>query len=147
VGIGNPIMGDDNVGLEVAKMIKTRISPKLDIEVKELSVSGFRLVEEMLGFERTIIIDSHIDRRAEPGRIRELTPDHFKDTLHATSPHGISFATALDFYKNIEPERVPKSIRIFTIDITPDPPFSDKMSSNVQEAALKLTELIIHEIS
>lgn len=147
LGIGNLIMGDDRVGIEIARMIKARISPKRGVEVREISVSGFRLVEEMLGFDRVIIVDSHTGDGTEPGRIRESTPERFKDTIHPTSPHGMNFATALDLYLNIEPDRIPKSIRIFTIDIESNPPFSETMSPLVQKAALQLTEMIIREIS
>lgn len=140
-------MGDDRVGIEVARMVRRGISLNSGVEIKELSVSGFRLVEEILGFDRAIIIDSHTEERVEPGRIREFIPAHFEDTIHVTSPHGMNFATALDFYKDIEPERIPQSIRIFTIDIEMNPSFSEGMSSKVQAAASKLAETIIREIT
>ena len=67
--MGNPIMGDDRVGIHVARKIQARIPHTTNIEVKELSVSGIRLVEEILGFDRVIIVDSHTGSETEPGRI------------------------------------------------------------------------------
>jgi hydrogenase maturation protease len=140
-------LGDDCVGIQVARIIGAAISPRGNVEIRELNVSGLRLVEEMLGFDRAIIIDSYAGDQTEPGRIREFTPEDFRDTVHPTSPHGINFATALDFFKNLEPDRVPGSIQIFTIDIESNPPFSESMSPAVRKAASKLAESIIREIA
>ena len=62
-------MGDDRVGIHVAQEIQARVSHTANVEVKELSVSGIRLVEEILGFDRVIIVDSHTGSETEPGRI------------------------------------------------------------------------------
>ena len=58
VGLGNPIMGDDAVGIHVVRMLKDRNRGRADLEFKELSLGGLGLVEEILGYERVFIIDS-----------------------------------------------------------------------------------------
>ena len=146
LGIGNPIMGDDGVGIHVARMVKDRLGSQAGLEVKELGVGGLKLVEETLDHDEVCIVDSYATQDAEPGRIRESSPEQFEDTLHASSPHGTNFATALELYRGLEPQRIPKKIRIFTIDIKADYAFRDSMSAPVQEAALKLAELLAMEI-
>lgn len=54
LGIGNTIMGDDGVGIYVARMVKDRVRPRTGLEFKELSVGGLRVVEEILGYEEVI---------------------------------------------------------------------------------------------
>ena len=58
VGLGNPIMGDDAVGIHVIRRLKEKNTAKLGMEYKELSLGGLRLVEEILGYEKVFIIDS-----------------------------------------------------------------------------------------
>jgi hydrogenase maturation protease len=140
-------MGDDRVGIHVAKTIQARIPQTLNIQFKELSVSGVRLVEEILGFDHVIIVDSHTGSETEPGRIRKFTVDDFMDTIHPGAPHGINFVTALEFYKNLEPENIPKSIEIYTIDIESELNFGEKLSPTVEKAADELVNLIVGELT
>jgi Ni,Fe-hydrogenase maturation factor len=69
------------------------------------------------------------------------------DTIHPGAPHGINFATALEFYKNLEPERIPKSIEIYTIDIESELNFGEKLSPTVEKAADELVNLIVGELT
>ena len=110
-----------------------------------MSVSD--VVEEILGFDHMIIVDSHTGSETEPGRIRKFTADDFMDTIHPGAPHGINFVTALEFYKNLEPENIPKSIEIYTIDIESELNFGEKLSPTVEKAADELVNLIIGELS
>jgi hydrogenase maturation protease len=146
LGIGNTIMGDDGVGIYVARMVKDRVQSRADLQVRELGASGFKLVEEMLGYDEVVIVDSYAAGDNDTGQIREFGPEDFEDTLHASSPHGANFATALELYRNFQPDRIPKNIRIFTVGICPTDSFGETLSDRVQEAALKLTEIIVTRI-
>jgi hydrogenase maturation protease len=146
LGIGNTIMGDDGVGIYIARMVRERTQSRTDLQVKELGVSGFKLVEEILGYDEVTIVDSHASKDTEAGQIREFSPQDFEDTLHASSPHGANFTTALGLYRNLQPDRIPRKIRIFTIDIHLTDTFGESLSERVREAALKLTEMIVREI-
>jgi hydrogenase maturation protease len=146
LGIGNTIMGDDGVGIHVARMVKDRARSSTDLQFKELSVSGFNLVEEILGYDEVIIVDSYASTEADAGQIREFSPADFEDIMHASSPHGANFGTALGVYRKLQPENIPKRIRIFTIDIHRTDAFGESLSSRVKDAAATLAEMIVREI-
>jgi hydrogenase maturation protease len=146
LGIGNTIMGDDGVGIYVARMVKDRTRPSADLQFKELGVSGFNLVEEILGYDEVIIVDSYASTEADAGQIREFSPADFEDTVHASSPHGANFGTALGVYRKLQPDKIPKRIHIFTIDIHPTDAFGESLSNHVQDAAVKLAEMIVQEM-
>lgn len=138
-------MGDDGVGIVVVRMLKQKIPARSNVEFKELSVGGIRLIEEMLGYDIVFIIDS-VDAKVTSGQIREFSPEQFKDSQYESSPHTTNFATALNLYKKLQPARLPSSIRIFTIDIDSNFTFSDTLSPAVQTAAEKLVEQIAREV-
>jgi len=140
-------MSDDGIGIHVARMVQAKLPHNPDIEFKELSVSGLKLVEEILGFDQVIIIDSHTGTETEVGRIRKFTPVDFTDTIHPGTPHGINFATALQFYKDLEPKRFPKSIEIYTIDIDSELSFGEQLSPAVGKAGEELVSLLIRELT
>jgi hydrogenase maturation protease len=100
-------MSDDRIGHFVTQIVLDRLGGRQDVIGKELSVSGPKLVEEMLGFDQVIIIDSYTDDKRIRGRIRKFAPPDFADTIHPVVPHGINFTTALEFYRKLDPERTP----------------------------------------
>ena len=146
IGLGNPIMGDDAVGIHVVRMLRKKFSSRSDLEFKELSVGGLRLVEEILGYKSVFIADSIESDSSKIGQIREFSPDQFKSTEQASSPHVTNFAAALELYRRLEPSEVPETIRIFTIDINSEFTFREGLSSPIQEAASKLAEIIFREV-
>ncbi|HUK51056.1 MAG TPA: hydrogenase maturation protease [Terriglobales bacterium] len=145
IGLGNPILGDDSVGIFVVRILKQRILDRIGFDFKELSVGGIRLVEEMLGYDTVFVVDS-IASEGTSGQIREFSPEDFKESQYESSPHTTNFATALELYKKLEPDRVPKLIRIFTIDVKPDLTFRDALSSSVRTAAEELAQQLVREI-
>lgn len=147
LGLGNPIMTDDRIGIHVARMVQAKLPQRPDIKFKELSVSGIKLVEEILGFDRVVIVDSHMGRQTEVGRIRKFAPVDFMDTIHPGTPHGINFATALEFYKNLDPESIPKSIEIYTIDIDSNLSFGEQLSPTVEKAGEELVKLLVRQLT
>jgi hydrogenase maturation protease len=142
IGLGNPIMGDDAVGIQVVRMLKRKL-----LQFKELSVGGLRLVEEMLGYDEVIIVDSMDADASQIGMIREFTPDQFKGTeVQALSPHITNFAAAFEFYKKLEPSEMPGKVRIFTIGIRSDLTFREGLSPPIRDATSKLVDVICREI-
>jgi hydrogenase maturation protease len=146
IGLGNPIMGDDGVGIHVVRTLKRRLSSRSDLEFKELSVGGLRLVEEMLGYKKVLMVDSVESKTSRIGQIREFSPEQFKSTEQASSPHVTNFATAFEFYKKLRPGLIPEVLRIFTIDIDSEFAFREGLSPPIQEAASKLVEMIFREV-
>jgi len=134
------------VGIHVLRMLK-KILARDDLEFKELSVGGLKLVEEILGYEKVFIIDSVDMDDRQIGRIREFSPEQFKATEQSSlSPHVTNFATALELYKRLEPSEIPGTIRIFTIDIDPAFTFRESLTPTIQEAAANLVEMIVQRI-
>ncbi len=139
-------MGDDGVGIHVLRMLKERLASRSDLEFKELSVGGLRLVEEMLGHHSVFLIDSMEAPPSEIGSVKELSVEDFKVAERPPSPHVTDFATALDLYKRVRPADVPRSIRIFTVGIAPTWTFTEGLSQRVQDGALELTDRIAAEL-
>ena len=139
-------MSDDGIGIQVAKMVRAQLGQRSDIVFKELGVSGIRLVEEILGFDHVILIDSHTGKEREVGRIRKFTPADFVDTIHPGAPHGTNFASAIEFYRTLNPEKIPKSIEIYTVDIDPEINFGEQLSPAVQKAGEELANLLVRQL-
>jgi hydrogenase maturation protease len=93
IGLGNPLLRDDSVGLRVAAELTTRLANRPEVEVGEDYRGGLRLMERMIGFGRAIVIDA-ICSGAAPGTIHRLSPDAVP-TQHSASTHDLNLPTAL----------------------------------------------------
>jgi len=93
IGLGNPLLRDDSVGLRVVQQLRPLLNSYSDIEILEDYWGGLRLMERMVGFDRAIIIDA-ICTGAEPGTIHLLSPDDIP-TQHSASAHDVNLPTAL----------------------------------------------------
>jgi hydrogenase maturation protease len=95
LGLGNPLITDDSVGLRVVEQLKPLLADRRDLEVSEDHWGGLRLMERMIGFDRAIVIDA-IQTGSPPGALHQLTPDGIA-TQRSASAHDVNLATALSF--------------------------------------------------
>ncbi len=93
LGLGNPLVTDDSVGLRVATKLHPLLADRPEVEVSEDYWGGLRLMERMVGFDRAIVIDS-ICTGAPPGTIHHLTPGSIP-TQRSASSHDVNLPTAL----------------------------------------------------
>ncbi|MBN2474646.1 MAG: hydrogenase maturation protease [Pirellulales bacterium] len=95
LGLGNPIVTDDSVGLRVAAELKPLLTGRPEIEIGEDYWGGLRLMERLVGYDRAIVVDA-ICTGAKPGTIHRLTPDAVP-TQRSASAHDVNLPTALEF--------------------------------------------------
>jgi hydrogenase maturation protease len=95
IGLGNPLVSDDSVGLRIAQHLKTRLAQRPDVDVTEDYWGGLRLMERMIGYERAIVVDA-ICSGAAPGTIHHLATGML-DTQRSASAHDVNLPTALAF--------------------------------------------------
>ena len=93
LGLGNPLVSDDSVGLRVAAELKSRLADRPEIDVGEDYWGGLRLMERLVGYERAVVIDA-IRTGAPPGTIHFLRPDALP-TQRSASAHDVNLPTAL----------------------------------------------------
>ena len=93
IGLGNPLVTDDSVGLRVAAELRSRLAGRPDVEVTEDYWGGLRLMEQMVGYDRAIVIDA-ICSGAPPGTIHHLSTGDIP-TQRSASSHDMTLPTAL----------------------------------------------------
>ncbi len=100
VGLGNPLLTDDGVGIEAARLLAARLAGA-GVTVAESSWGGMRFLDLLAGFEKAIIIDAIQWRHGLPGTVYRLPPDEAVPTVRAVSFHDISLGTALALGKQL----------------------------------------------
>ncbi|OYT27403.1 MAG: hypothetical protein B6U97_01745 [Candidatus Altiarchaeales archaeon ex4484_96] len=141
LGVGNPILGDDGVGIHVIRELRKKIK---DVDFDEVSVSGLELVELFRGYDKVIIVDAIKTKQGIPGEIRELTLDNIP-TLHGITPHDVDFKTAFEYGKRFI-DKMPDEVRIIGIEVDKINEFDEKLSAKVSESIPKAAKLIKEDL-
>ena len=145
LGVGNPILSDDGVGIHVARALKEK---KLTgVVVEELAASGLELLDMVVGHDEVIIVDAIQTKDGKPGDFYQLEEKDFEKSIHGSSPHGINIATALALGRKIVPEKMPKKVLFVAIEADDIVNVSEKLTENVQKAVPRVLELITREIA
>jgi hydrogenase maturation protease len=95
IGLGNPLRGDDGVGVQVAELLAGQALPD-GVEVVDGGTGGLDLVNLMEGWPRVILIDAaHVD--GSPGEFVRFTPDETRllDETEHVSIHEAGLGDAL----------------------------------------------------
>lgn len=144
LGLGNPILSDDGVGLRVAKELRARLDQP-DVTVEETSMAGLALLDMLVGYDRAIIVDAIQTQGGKPGQIYRLDLKALNNTRHITSPHDVSFADALELGSKLSLP-LPKQIDIFAIEAADVSTFSEECTPELERAVPVCVETIIQEL-
>jgi len=144
LGLGNPILSDDGVGLRIAAELKSRLSQQ-EATIMETNMAGLGLLDLLAGYDKAIIIDAIQTVDGKAGQIYRLGPEVFNTTRHAISPHDVDFATALEL-GNMLGLTLPKQIVIFAIEVVDVDTFSEECTPEVRQAIPVCVEMVIREI-
>ncbi len=117
IGLGNPLVTDDSVGLRVAAELRCRLAGHPDVEVVEDYWGGLRLMEQMVGYDRAIVIDA-ICSGAPPGTIHHLAIGDMP-TQRSASSHDMSLPIALTLGRQAG-LRLPQDEAILLVGIEAD---------------------------
>lgn len=140
LGLGNPILKDDAVGLKVVRELGGRMMDE-EVHVEEASFANIEILEVVGSYDRLIIIDSIRTGRGKPGELYSLTLEDFQSTLHLSCPHDINLPTALELGKRLG-IHVPEEIRIYAIEVEDNQTFSETCSPSVERAISRIVEEI-----
>ncbi len=152
IGLGNPILTDDGVGVKVAYAVKDALASdrRNELTVTEASVGGLRLMEMMVGYDRVILIDALIQGSGnKPGTIHQMTVDDLRTispTQHSTSAHDTNLVTALEMGRQMG-LYLPEEIIIYAIEVENVLDFGEQPTPAVAEAIPKVTATVLAELN
>ena len=148
LGLGNPILTDDGVGVWVAEAVRRALPPESLVEVSEVSIGGLTLMESMLGYSQVILIDAFLASDEGPGVFHRLTLDDFRSispSQHIASTHDTSLVTAFDMGRRMGLP-LPEEVIIYAIRVENILDFSDKPTPAVAEAIPRVTAAVLQEL-
>jgi hydrogenase maturation protease len=148
LGMGNPILTDDAVGIRVARGVGERLGPMPGLTViEECCTGGLELLDVIAGFDRLIVLDSIRTEGGRPGDWYAFDGTALRETMHLDNVHDANFATAMELGRNMG-VHVPRDadIHVLAVEISDNLTFSERLSPALQVALPDLIDELHEEI-
>lgn len=147
IGLGNPILSDDGVGIYAARLVRDALPPEAEVDVIELAVGGLHLMEAMIGYEHVIIIDALWSPDDDVGEVVEFAAGDLPETMNTASAHDVDLPTALAVGRRLgaalpDDDRIQivavRARRVLEFDERPTPP----VAAAIPRAAARVLALL-----
>ena len=143
LGVGNPILTDDGVGIKIAQRLKEE---KPDLEVIETSEAGMAILDliAIVNCDKLIIIDSIKTEQGELGELYRFELEDLKPAKDFSSSHGVDIATALELGQKLG-YSLPNYISLYAVEIQDNTTFGEECTEKVKEKIPFITQQIIEK--
>lgn len=150
LGLGNPILSDDGVGIHVVRLIAEHITQHAThppVDVAEASVGGLRLLEVIAGYERLIIVDAIQTPGGRPGDVYRLRPDDLRASLHSGSTHDLTLRGALTLGRQLGMSLpADEAITILAVEVEDVLTFGETCTPQVHAAIPRIVKTVLDEV-
>lgn len=144
LGLGNPILSDDSVGIMVAREVEKRIEAP-EVTVIQSGGGGLNLLDSISGFQQVIIIDAIQTAEGKAGQIRLLEPEDFSLARHLSSPHQVDLISALELARRLELP-MPSGISIVAVEAQDVVTFGEELTTEVERAIPEAVDTVLREL-
>ena len=141
LGLGNVIMGDEGVGVHVARALEKHTLPP-NVECLDGGTGGFILLEPLQNADNIVLIDATADDNP-PGTVTRTTPRFSSDYPPTLTAHDIGVKDLLDAFYMQSGQR---EVVLYAITIDPKQPISMELSETVGYAKQEAVRLILEEL-
>ena len=141
IGIGQPLAGDDGVGIAIARRAR-EMCERTDVEVVELSEPSALVPLLIDGANPVVLIDALVDA-GEPGDVRHFAPEPGWRSARLLSSHGVGVRDAIDLARTLEPEAAANNIDIVAVTILRPSRYGETLSPAVAAAIDKAAALAL----
>ena len=152
IGLGNPILSDDTVGLHIIRALREIIGSgnSMDkIDIMELYAGGIRLIDILKDRETVILVDAMLSGLLNPGEWSSCwlgTEDSFPLTRNASSTHDLDIQSVLEMGEAIG-LKMPSKVRIWGVEVTDVHSFAEYPTEQIQKSVIPVAREIASFIS
>jgi hydrogenase maturation protease len=142
IGIGNVLMGDEGVGVHIARYLtENKILPP-DVECIDGGTGSMTLLEPMQTASTLILIDATVDADP-PGTVKRLRPKFSSDYPKTLTAHDIGLKDLLDTFYLLGKE---PNVILYAVSIHPLGEIELEMSAEAEAVVVSTAEAIVREV-
>jgi hydrogenase maturation protease len=141
LGLGNDLLTDDAVGLEVAREVRSRLGSHESITVEETVEMGIALLDFMAGYGAVVLVDAVQTGRATAGVVHELRAEDLT-LLPGAAPHFLGVGEVLALGRVLGYE-MPSRVEIFAIEVADPFTMGTRMTEALEAAVGPVVERVL----
>ena len=146
LGLGNPILGDDGVGIAIAREIRDGWPTDPSIDILEAGLAGRFLLDVITGYQTVVVADAIItDEKALAGSIYSLSVDDLGKAVNPYASHALDLRTTVESGKQLGYE-MPETIRVYAVEIKENTVFREGLSREVEAAVVPVARKIMQDL-
>ena len=139
VGLGNPILRDDGVGVHVVRALSPRLRAA-GIAATEGGYVGLGFLDVLTGFRKAIIIDAIRTEDGRPGNIYRLNLDDIETRACTPWSHHLGLAAVLKSARDLGVE-VPTEVTLFAVEVK-DVGFGEGCTPKVERTIPRVVKML-----
>lgn len=143
LGMGNPILSDDGVGLALAEMLRSKLH---GVDVAESAMIGLSLFDLVMGYDTIFIIDAMTTKGGKMGELKKIGKDDRCGTLHLFSSHGLNIFELMELGVQCGFE-MPRLAAVYGVEIGSEVAFDENLSPELNEKVPAIAEEIICDMA
>ena len=143
LGLGNPMLRDDGVGVYVVRALKEKLSG-MGIASKEGALTGLNFLDELTGYRKAIIVDAVRTGRGKPGSVYRLGLEDLEVTRQMSWSHSFGLVAVLEVARK-SGLVVPDEVVLFGIEIE-DTGFGEHCTPQVLRAVPRVAAMVAGEL-
>lgn len=144
LGIGNPILKDDGIGLRVIERLEGLFCDP-DITFLKTTLAGLNLLDLLAGFDRAIIVDA-IQAGGKVGEVYRLSPQDFVARDRFPYLHTIDLFQALMLGRMLN-RSMPDKVIIVAIEVKNVSDFGEDLTLDVERAIPTAVDRVLRELA
>jgi hydrogenase maturation protease len=139
LGLGNTLLRDDGIAVRVIEELRRQTPDPEEMEFRTSALSGLALIDEILGFNRVIILDAVQSRTHDVGEVFPIQESELNRLAKGHSPHFVGLATLLHYCRSYGLE-APEKMQLLGIEVKDLFSFDERLSGELEEALPDITE-------
>jgi len=147
LGLGNPVLCDDGVGLAVVAALKRLLdaAPIPGADVLMSTRAGFELIDLLRDYRRAILVDCLALPDPQPGRVRRLSLHDVSGSTRLVNAHELSVGVAFQLAERMG-IRMPTEVEILAVEAADTSTICEELTPAVQAAVGPLCQEIYADL-
>ena len=143
LGLGNSILRDDRIGLDVAQLVHKELKRK-DFDLVKSQLVGANILDFICGYKRLIVIDAIKTENGNDGDVYQLSLDDMPKQKRSNSPHNVGLYWTIKMGEKLGME-IPEEIRIYAIEVNDPFSFGEELTDTMESLLPKIVENILEK--
>ena len=147
LGLGNPVLSDDAVGLAVVSALRKLLTaePIPGVDVLASTRAGFELIDLLRDYGRAILVDCLTLPDPQPGRVHRLGLEDVAGSTRLVNVHELSIGVAFQLAERMG-IRMPTQVEILAVEAEDTCTIAESLTPAVQAAVDPLAHDIYEDL-